>query len=205
MELRRAGRPARPRRVPTELPVGHTRKEVEGVFVIRDGKAQFVIVEVGIAGERYFEVIVGTEGGRPRDHRAVRQRAQPVRGRHGAREHGGHPAVALQTHGRSMQQIWESVKLALASIWANKLRSLLTLLGNIVAVSSIIAVVALIQGVNARGVRRHRLRPRRRRLHHPPHRHRAQPGRDRPAAQQPPHHARRGPRHPPVRHHDLGR
>ncbi len=47
-----------------------------------------------------------------------------------------------------MQQIWESVKLALASIWGNKLRSLLTLLGNIVAVSSIIAVVALIQGVN---------------------------------------------------------
>ena len=48
-----------------------------------------------------------------------------------------------------MQQIWESVKLALASIWENKLRSLLTLLGNIVAVSSIIAVVALIRGVNA--------------------------------------------------------
>ena len=47
-----------------------------------------------------------------------------------------------------MTQILESVKLALASIWANKLRSLLTLLGNIVAVSSIIAVVALIQGVN---------------------------------------------------------
>ena len=47
-----------------------------------------------------------------------------------------------------MQQIWESVKLALASIWSNKLRSSLTLLGNIVAVSSIIAVVALIQGVN---------------------------------------------------------
>ena len=47
-----------------------------------------------------------------------------------------------------MQQLWESVKLALSSIWANKLRSLLTLLGNIVAVSSIIAVVALIQGVN---------------------------------------------------------
>ena len=47
-----------------------------------------------------------------------------------------------------MQQLWESVKLALSSIWANKLRSLLTLLGNIVAVSSIIAVVALIRGVN---------------------------------------------------------
>ena len=47
-----------------------------------------------------------------------------------------------------MSQILESVRLALASIWANKLRSLLTLLGKIVAVSSIITVVALITGVN---------------------------------------------------------
>lgn len=47
-----------------------------------------------------------------------------------------------------MSQILESIRLALASIWANKLRSLLTLLGNIVAVSSIITVVALITGVN---------------------------------------------------------
>ena len=47
-----------------------------------------------------------------------------------------------------LSQILESVRLALASIWANKLRSLLTLLGNIVAVSSIITVVALITGVN---------------------------------------------------------
>jgi len=47
-----------------------------------------------------------------------------------------------------MSQLFESVLLALASIWANKLRSLLTLLGNIVAVSSIITVVALITGVN---------------------------------------------------------
>jgi putative ABC transport system permease protein len=48
-----------------------------------------------------------------------------------------------------MAQLYESVILALQSIWANKLRSLLTLLGNIVAVSSIITVVALITGVNA--------------------------------------------------------
>src|ERR671924_2002993 len=48
-----------------------------------------------------------------------------------------------------MSQILESIKLALSSIWANKLRSLLTLLGNIVAVSSIITVVALITGVNS--------------------------------------------------------
>src|SRR4030095_2477182 len=48
-----------------------------------------------------------------------------------------------------MSQIFEAARLARASIWANKLRSLLTLLGNIVAVSSIITVVALITGVNA--------------------------------------------------------
>jgi putative ABC transport system permease protein len=48
-----------------------------------------------------------------------------------------------------MTQVLESVRLALSSIWANKLRSLLTLLGNIVAVSSIITVVALITGVNS--------------------------------------------------------
>jgi putative ABC transport system permease protein len=48
-----------------------------------------------------------------------------------------------------VSQILESVRLALSSIWANKLRSLLTLLGNIVAVSSIITVVALITGVNS--------------------------------------------------------
>jgi len=47
-----------------------------------------------------------------------------------------------------MSQLFESVMLALASIWANKLRSVLTLLGNIVAVSSIITVVALLTGVN---------------------------------------------------------
>ncbi len=34
------------------------------------------------------------------------------------------------------------------AIWANKLRSLLTVLGNIVAVTSIITVVSLIQGMN---------------------------------------------------------
>ena len=43
---------------------------------------------------------------------------------------------------------FESVSIALGSIWANKLRSLLTVLGNIVAVTAIITVVSLIQGLN---------------------------------------------------------
>jgi putative ABC transport system permease protein len=48
-----------------------------------------------------------------------------------------------------MQLFLEAVKIALAAIWANKMRSLLTVLGNVVAVTSIIAVVSLIQGLNA--------------------------------------------------------
>ncbi len=47
-----------------------------------------------------------------------------------------------------MSQFLEAVVLALSSIWANKLRSFMTVLGNIVAVTSIIAVVSLIQGMN---------------------------------------------------------
>ena len=48
-----------------------------------------------------------------------------------------------------MQQFYEAARLALQAIWANKLRSLLTVLGNIVAVTSIIAVVSLVQCLNA--------------------------------------------------------
>jgi len=48
-----------------------------------------------------------------------------------------------------MNQFLEAVGIALNAIWSNKLRSFLTVLGNIVAVTSIIAVVSLIQGMNA--------------------------------------------------------
>src|SRR5678810_820583 len=48
-----------------------------------------------------------------------------------------------------MLQFIESVGIALRAIWEYKLRSLMTVLGNIVAVTSIIAVVSLIQGLNA--------------------------------------------------------
>ncbi len=47
-----------------------------------------------------------------------------------------------------MHQILESIAIALRSIWANKLRSFMTVLGNIVAVTSIVTVVSLIQGMN---------------------------------------------------------
>ncbi len=42
----------------------------------------------------------------------------------------------------------EAVYLAFEAVWSHKLRSVLTVLGNIVAVTAIIAVVALVQGMN---------------------------------------------------------
>ncbi len=50
--------------------------------------------------------------------------------------------------GRSMNQVLDSIVIALQAIWANKLRSFMTVLGNIVAVTSIVTVVTLIQGMN---------------------------------------------------------
>src|SRR5689334_25196728 len=48
-----------------------------------------------------------------------------------------------------MGQFLEAAGIALQAIWANKLRSFLTVIGNVVAVTSIIAVVSLVQGLNA--------------------------------------------------------
>ena len=48
-----------------------------------------------------------------------------------------------------MHGLIESVAAAIEAIWSSKLRSLMTVLGNIVAVTSIVAVVSLIQGLNA--------------------------------------------------------
>ncbi len=46
-----------------ELKPGQTRKELEGVFVVQNGKAVFMPVKTGIAGEKYFEVLSGLKEG----------------------------------------------------------------------------------------------------------------------------------------------
>lgn len=43
----------------------------------------------------------------------------------------------------------EGVRIALDAVWSNKLRSFLTVLGNVIAVTSIILVVTIIQGVDS--------------------------------------------------------
>ena len=52
-----------PASTPGELKPGQKREEREGVFVMRDGKATFVEVKTGIAGERYLEVLTGLKEG----------------------------------------------------------------------------------------------------------------------------------------------
>ena len=45
--------------------------------------------------------------------------------------------------------IAEAIRIALQSLWVNKLRSVLTLLGVVIGVSSVIAVVTFVNGINA--------------------------------------------------------
>jgi HlyD family secretion protein len=59
-EAGQAGQTAEP--LP-ELKPGQKRKETEGVFILRNGFAEFVPVKTGIAGDRYFEVLSGLKEG----------------------------------------------------------------------------------------------------------------------------------------------
>lgn len=46
-----------------ELKPGQTRKETEGVFVVRDSKAEFLPIKMGVAGDKYFEILSGLKAG----------------------------------------------------------------------------------------------------------------------------------------------
>lgn len=59
----RAGQRRTAAATPQELLPGQSRKELEGVFVIRDGKAIFTPTKIGIAGDKYFEVLAGVQAG----------------------------------------------------------------------------------------------------------------------------------------------
>ncbi len=49
--------------VSAELKPGQTRKETEGVFVVRDSRSEFVPIKLGIAGDKFFEVLSGLKEG----------------------------------------------------------------------------------------------------------------------------------------------
>jgi HlyD family secretion protein len=61
---RRAAADATPVTTSTaDLKPGQTRKEAEGVFVVRDSKAEFLPIKMGVAGDKYFEVLTGLKAG----------------------------------------------------------------------------------------------------------------------------------------------
>ncbi len=47
----------------SDLKPGQTRKEAEGVFVVRDNHADFTPIKMGIAGDKYFEVLSSLKSG----------------------------------------------------------------------------------------------------------------------------------------------
>src|SRR5260370_20717080 len=55
---------------------------------------------------------------------------------------------ALRTIDRNRMELKEAIILALQSLWQNKLRTVLTLLGVMIGVASVIAVVTLVNGAN---------------------------------------------------------
>jgi HlyD family secretion protein len=60
----RAGQPAKPTMpAATELKPGETRKEIEGVLLMKDGHAVFTPIKTGIAGDKYYEVLEGLKEG----------------------------------------------------------------------------------------------------------------------------------------------
>src|ERR1017187_3597161 len=54
------------------------------------------------------------------------------------------PSIA----GKTSMSLGEAVSIATASLWMHKMRSVLTLLGVVIGVTSVIAVVSLVNGLN---------------------------------------------------------
>ena len=48
---------------PSEMRSGASADETEGVFIVRQGRVEFVPVDTGIAGDRYFEALFGLNEG----------------------------------------------------------------------------------------------------------------------------------------------
>jgi len=63
IDPKEANRPRRPSTATADLKPGQSRKELEGVFVVANGRAVFTPLKVGIAGDKYFEVTAGLKAG----------------------------------------------------------------------------------------------------------------------------------------------
>src|SRR5712691_2365240 len=59
----RENKPVSTENRPVDTTAAHRKKETEGVFVVKDGVANFRQVKVGVAGDEYFEVTEGLKPG----------------------------------------------------------------------------------------------------------------------------------------------
>ncbi len=114
------------------------------MFLLVNGKAMFTPVKTGIAGDKYFEVLDGLKTG----DAVITGPFASVRSLKDGDDVRTETTAGTAVDRKSMQQFFEAISIALQAIWSNKLRSSLTVVGNIVAVTSIIAVVSLVRGLN---------------------------------------------------------
>ena len=127
------------------------------MFVFRDNKAVFTPVKTGIAGERYFEVLDGLKAGDrviTGPFASVRELADGEEVRLQAGSHGTPAQAPSRAQGvTATHEVDESDPRLhpdrAAGHLGQQAASFMTVLGNIVAVTSIVTVVSLIQGMNA--------------------------------------------------------
>ena len=138
----------RPCAAPAELKPGQTRKEIEGVFVVQGRQARCSCRSRPASPARSTS---RSSSGLKEGDEVITGPFASVRSlKEGDAVKVDDAGTPTPDHDRQlMHQFLEAAAIALQAIWANKLRSLLTVIGNVVAVTSIIAVVSLVQGLNA--------------------------------------------------------
>ena len=81
------------------------------------------------------------------------------------REQSQFPEAGRREPDADLMNIAEAIRIALRSLWANKLRSVLTLLGVVIGIAAVIAVVTFVSGIQDY-VADKDFQPRRGRVHH---------------------------------------
>jgi HlyD family secretion protein len=161
---RKASVLAVPNEAVQESPEGHY------VEVLVQGRPQRRPVKVGIQGNELTEIVEGLHEGETvvagrifpswvnrvlappsaaHSDRGVHRRAQPQAVRHRVGRHPSVDPVACPPGGELSMSLIESLISALESLRANKMRTLLTMLGVIIGVGAVIAMIGIAQGARA--------------------------------------------------------
>ena len=107
-----------------------------------EGKTVLIVTHDAATAARAERVIELSDGHIIADRRQARTAQEPVQRR---------PAIGVSTTGRSrwlaqLDRAWEAFRMALFSMCAHPLRTLLTMLGIIIGIASVVSVVAIGEG-----------------------------------------------------------